>query len=441
MSTGLGPFGQGWNPPLPSGLHIPDGEARRMPDGRLYVYGSWDQQDDGFCSSEYCVVSTADLVEWTDHGCSFDVRRVPWTATPDATRWPGLDWTRPTSFMERMLAGGGEPATPVGGLLYAPDAVHRDGRYFLYFCGSDESEGVAVADRPEGPFDDAVQLPCGGIDPAVLVDDDGGAYFYWGQFSANGVQLTDNMTSFVPGTTVEGLLTEEEHHFHEGTSIRRIGDLYYAVYASIERGAPTTLSYATATSPLGPFEHRGVVIDNARCDPWSWNNHGSIERFGDRWYVFYHRSSRRSMSWRRLCIEPISFDDEGAIAEVPMTTQGPGRPLAAGDRIDGWRACEVAGGAFVGPGESGREGLAMPPGSAAVFRWLELDRRASSVELEMERAGIVALALGRDTPAVGAVEVWSGRGTGAIVLPPGRHELWLRNTGEDDVVVLDLVLR
>jgi hypothetical protein len=275
----------------------------------------------------------------------------------------------------------------------------------------------------------------------VLVDDDGRAYFYWGQFSANGVQLADDMTSFVPGTTVEGILTEEEHHFHEGTSIRRIGDRYYALYTSIERGAATTLSYATATSPLGPFEHPGVVIDNSRCDPWSWNNHGSIEQFGDRWFVFYHRSSRRSMSWRRLCIEPISFDDDGAIAEVPLTTQGPGRPLAAGDRIDAWRACEVVEGAFVGPGHGGREVLTMPPGSAAAFRWFELDRPASSVELEAGHTAHVALALGLDAPAVGAVEVGPGRGAGAIALPTGRHELWLRNAGEDDVEVLDFVLR
>ena len=46
---------------------------------------------------------------------------------------------------------------------------------------TDDSEGVAVSDRPEGPFTDPVQLPCGGIDPAIFIDDDGQAYYYWGQ--------------------------------------------------------------------------------------------------------------------------------------------------------------------------------------------------------------------------------------------------------------------
>ena len=59
------------------------------------------------------------------------------------------------------------------------------------------------------------------------------------------------------------------------------------------------------------------------------------------------RSSRSSLYWRRLCIEPITFDEDGRITEVSMTTQGAGLPLRRGDRIPGWRACEVGGGAFV----------------------------------------------------------------------------------------------
>jgi arabinoxylan arabinofuranohydrolase len=56
-------------------------------------------------------------------------------------------------------------------MLFAPDAIHRDGKYYLYFCMADSSEGVAVADKPVGPFNEPVQLPCGGIDPAVFIDE------------------------------------------------------------------------------------------------------------------------------------------------------------------------------------------------------------------------------------------------------------------------------
>jgi arabinoxylan arabinofuranohydrolase len=134
-----------------------------------------------------------------------------------------------------------------------------------------------VANRPQGPFGDARQLPCGGIDPAVFIDDDGQAYFYWGQFAAHGAKLKRNMVEFEDGSVVHDLLTEQTHHFHEGSS------------------------------PLGPFTHRGVIIDNAACDSKSWNNHGSIEQVNGRWYVFYHRASRGTRQWRRLCVEPIEL--------------------------------------------------------------------------------------------------------------------------------------
>ena len=94
--------------------------------------------------------------------------------------------------------------------------------------------------------------------------------------------------SFDEGAVVHDLVTEEEHYFHEGSSMRKIRDTYYYVYADMERGKPTALGYSTGKSPLGPFTYRGIVIDNDHCDPESWNNHGSIECVNGQWYVFYH---------------------------------------------------------------------------------------------------------------------------------------------------------
>lgn len=37
-------------------------------------------------------------------------------------------------------------------LLFAPDCIEKDGKYYLYFCMPDDSEGVAVSDSPRGPF-------------------------------------------------------------------------------------------------------------------------------------------------------------------------------------------------------------------------------------------------------------------------------------------------
>ncbi|PFO06287.1 hypothetical protein COJ85_08110 [Bacillus sp. AFS076308] len=66
------------NPVLPANLHIPDPEAHVMPDGRVYVYGSWDQEENIFCSREYRVFSSDNMVDWLDHGKSFDSSQVPW---------------------------------------------------------------------------------------------------------------------------------------------------------------------------------------------------------------------------------------------------------------------------------------------------------------------------------------------------------------------------
>ena len=119
--------------------------------------------------------------------------------------------------------------------------------------------------------------------------------------------MNEDMVSFQSEDVVDDLVTEEEHFFHEGSSMRKIGDTYYYVYADMERGKPTSLGYSTSKSPLGPFTYQGIIIDNDGCDPASWNNHGSIECVNGQWYVFYHRCSRGVQQHRRLCIEPITI--------------------------------------------------------------------------------------------------------------------------------------
>ena len=283
------------------------------------------------------------------------------------------------------------PWAEQGERLYAPDCVERDGRYYLYFCMAGGSEGVAVADRPEGPFRDPVRLPVSGIDPAVLVDDDGQAYYFWGQFSACGAKLKRDMRTLETDSIVRGIVTEKDHFFHEGFSIRRHGGLYYAVYADISGGRPTALGYATATRPLGPYTYRGVIIDNVGCDPESWNNHGSIALWQGQWYVFYHRSSQRSKMMRRVCMEPIRFLEDGSIERVRMTSTGGGRDFDMGEEMEAFRACEMRGGLCLLPEtESGAEAGAtlaggIGDGDEMVFRYLRLSEAARVVaNLRME---------------------------------------------------------
>ena len=80
----------GHNPLLPADIHIPDGEAHVMSDGRLYVYGSFDALDDYYCSSFYRVASTEDMRSWRVHDVSLRAGEIPWFGDPAAPRYPGV---------------------------------------------------------------------------------------------------------------------------------------------------------------------------------------------------------------------------------------------------------------------------------------------------------------------------------------------------------------
>jgi len=424
-----------------------------MPDGRLYVYGSWDQHADVFCSSEYRVVSTSDMSEWTIHDVSFSLSEMPWhpaerdmTTTKTIGRWAkfrqlvklagNVRRAGLTGQFRRMGRAGRHLTTP---FLFAPDAISKNGRYYLFFDPSDGSEGVAVADRPEGPFRDPVRLPAAGIDPAVFIDDDGAAYYYWGQFRASGVRLNNDLLGFEAANVRHNLVTADKHHFHEGSSMRKIGDTYYYVFADDSRGKPTSLGYATGPTPLGPFTYRGVIIDNDGCDPGSWNNHGSIERFGDQWYVFYHRSSGNSAARRRLCVEPIVIGEDGSIAEVPMTSQGAGAPFAPGEQIDGWRACRVRGGGFVG-NVDGHERLTLPrAGAGGTYRYLRNETPISGAELTVHGSGSVTVRVGQHVSEAQAVSHTTSVDLGNIA--PGKHEIAIELVSGAGVTVDALVFR
>lgn len=420
------------NPILPLDMHIPDAEAHVMPDGKTYIYGSLDEKEDKYCSDRYYVVSTADLKHWEIHDVSFTGQQVPWFGDENAPKYPGIDLENPTPLLRKLLAQplpepvifdeenlrdkqrGKAEAEETSALLYAPDAAYRNGKYYMYFCLSDNSEGVAVSDKPMGPFTDPVQLPCGEIDPAVFVDTDGQAYYFWGQFALHGAKLNPDMVSLQEGTEVHKIITEEEHFFHEGASIRKIGDTYYLVYADMERGKPTSLGYSTAKSPFGPYTYRGIIVDNDGCDPATWNNHGSIEQINGQWYIFYHRSSRGSKIHRRLCIEPIHINPDGSIDEVKITSQGVGEPFVAGEKIWGYQACKLSGTILIDTDRAGSEWLTnISPEDAAVFRYVKTEKGFLSISIEAEGSGradcylsdqlVGSLTLSGEMPNIGAL--------------------------------------
>lgn len=444
------------NPILPLAYHVPDSEAHVMPDGKLYIYGSFDDREDVFCSEKYHVVSTPDMREWTIHDVAFSGTDVPWNQDPDAPKYPGIDWTKPTPFIQKMLAEAAADGTDMKekfeneeegekpALLFAPDCIHKEGNYYLYFCMADDSEGVAVSKWPEGPFTNPIQLPCGGIDPAIFIDDDGQAYYYWGQLFSHGVRLNEDMVSFDAEKVVNDLVTEETHFFHEGSSMRKIGDTYYYVYSNMERGRPTSLGYSTGKSPLGPFTYQGIIIDNANCDPASWNNHGSIECVNGNWYVFYHRCSCGMQQHRRLCIEPITIRPDGTIDEVKMTSQGVGEPFAPDEKIMGYQACELKGHTYIGVAECADckyEEVLMniSDEDEAVFRYVRSDVNYSGIQIQAAGSGEIVVLF--DGKIAGIITIEDGVQTSRrIHMEAGVYELKLRFEYVNNLRIKEFVL-
>ncbi len=407
------------NPALPRTHFVPDGEAHEMPDGRLYVYGSYDiSGNQKYCSDILHVFSTDDMVHWTDHGVSFRVSDIPWA----------------------------EP----GCALYAPDCIHHHGRYYLYFCLSNNAEGVAVADQPWGPFIDPQPIDIAngdGIDPAVFIDDDDQAYYYWGQYSLRASKLNRDMRTLDAASITRCLIDEKCHGFHEGSSVRKRNGLYYLVFSDITRGRPTCLGYAISDSPLGPFEYKGIIIDNMGCDPETWNNHGSIAEYKGQWYVFYHRSSQRSRYSRRLCIEPIFFEADGTIREVMPTTQGTEPPLKPGCLIAAADACRLAGNGskthiLPDPRCPGEELLAIVSRNGwAAYRYVHFDRPVSEVVLEMDADGHGVVEIWADEACIGEISVCPTGGErrkqkGSVRYVSGVHTLYLEWKLEDECTAM-----
>lgn len=316
------------NPYLPCWEYIPDGEPRVFGD-RVYVYGSHDRRDSiDFCDYKLKVWSApvSDLSKWTCHGDIFRTR--------DGADSPSdVDWTDE--------------------LLFAPDVVERDGKYYLYAYIVGAKGCVAVADRPEGPFrllskyvyDIPNHYDNGTfIDPGVLVDDDGRTYVYCGYQGSYMCELKDNMYEVVPGSyKLDIIPTEEPYRFFEACSPRKINGTYYLIY-SPQRGS--CLDYATSDSPTGPFTYRGTIVDNGIDYPGG-NDHGSVCCINGQWYIFYHRMTNGTIMSRRGCVERIQILPDGSIPQVEMTSLGFEESLSPYEVTPAETACVLKGGCFI----------------------------------------------------------------------------------------------
>lgn len=405
------------NPIVPTGSYMADPSAHQWKDGKVYVYGSRDESKRYYCSPHYDVMVSDDMVNWKMVRDAFS------TVAPHDE----------VPYSDRML--------------YAPDCIEKDGKFYLFYCleGGGDDEGTAVADSPIGPFKDGkIVKGARQIDPSVFIDDDGQAYMTWGQFECKMAKLKPNMREIDPQTIQTAVITEKEHHFHEGSQLIKRNGIYYLIYADISRrGRPTSLGYATATSPFGPYTYRGVIIDNFGSDPVAWNNHGSLVEVNGQWFVFYHRPTDESVMMRKACVEPITFNADGTIDEVEMTTQGAAGPLNPFKEMEAERACYLTGHVRVHQDAMGNEMLdQIRNDDTAAYKYFNFDRTPTTMTISVRptKGGTIHVyANNLSRPHLCTFKVPASDGKQVLQLTQkimhklvGKHPVFFRFNGEGD---------
>lgn len=425
--TATGAFAQN---PFIQTQYTADPSARVFGD-RVYVYPSHDilaTEGKGrvgwFCMEDYHVFSSANLTDWTDHGMIVQQNKVP--------------WVKPESYS-----------------MWAPDCIERNGKYYFYFPTSPKDTttygrgfaiGVAVADKPTGPF---VPQPTPiknvhGIDPNVFIDKDGQAYLYWSAGNIYGARLKENMLELASDPVILQELPTKG--LKEGPYLFERSGLYYMTYPHVANKTER-LEYATSNSPLGPFKVTGVIMDESPTGCWT--NHHSIIDFKNQWYLFYHHNdlSPQFDKARSVRVDSLFFNEDGTIRKVIPTLRGVGLTNASQNiQIDRFSRTSDQGVsiAFL-------DTLNRFQGWKIVFTaadaWLQYNSvdfgkkpaRFVSVRTASPSGGVLQIRTdGLTGPVVAVVKVPAGSDWKEIKAPvqklgPGVHHLFIVSKGKDPV--------
>ncbi|MCG5213551.1 glycoside hydrolase family 43 protein [Streptosporangium soli] len=253
--------------------------------------------------------------------------------------WHAFTSTDATTFTDRGAKLSVQAFSWAGADAWAAEVEPRGGKYYWYASVNGNGAGwmdigVAVADNPLGPFTDAKGGPLISdstpnssplnIDPTVFTDDDGQVYMYWGSYyGLRAARLNPDMTS-INGSVIT---PSGVSNFWEAPWMFKRNGTYYLAYAANDSAcsAPgyACIRYATASNPLGPWTHRGVVMDQVS----STTNHPSIIEFKGQWYMVYHNAaSPGGGNFRRsVTMDKLYWNADGTMQKVVQTT-GPAGP-------------------------------------------------------------------------------------------------------------------
>jgi hypothetical protein len=297
-------------------------------EGKLYIYPSHDvesgilENDNGdhFDMRDYHVFSMESIDgAVVDHGVVLDVKDIPWA----------------------------------GRQLWDCDVAFKDGKYYMYFPLKDQTDifriGVAVSNRPEGPFVpmDSPMKGSYSIDPCAFRDDDGSYYIYFGglwggqlqryrhnkaiecgcepaddqpALPSRVVKLSDSMLEFGEEPRELHIVDENgdllkagdhDRRFFEASWMHKYEGKYYFSYST---GNTHRLCYAVGDSPYGPFTYKGVILTPVV----GWTTHHSIVEFKGKWYLFHHDCvPSGGKTWlRSLKVVELEYREDGTIQTI-----------------------------------------------------------------------------------------------------------------------------
>ena len=226
--------------------------------------------------------------------------------------------------------------------MWAPAVIKKDEKYYFFFGANDIQSnneyggiGVAVSDKPEGPFKDHLGKPlisefhngAQPIDQFIFKDKDNSHYIIYGGWRhCNIARLNDDFTGFIPfedGTVFKEITPQG---YVEGPIMFIRDGKYYFMWSEGGWGGPDySVAYAIADSPFGPFKREAKILSQ---DPEIATGAGHHSAFcypgTDDWYIVYHRRPLEETDGnsRVTCIERMYFDKDGYIKPVKITFEG-----------------------------------------------------------------------------------------------------------------------
>ena len=319
-----------------------------------YMYGTGGGADKGFVT-----YSSSDMVNWKPEG---------------------------QVYFHDNKNGWSDPKASWGGAYWAPEVYEMQGKFYLFYSAqwkvnpTQEKEnfriGVAVADKPTGPFVDLTDRPVFDpgypiIDANVFVDTDGKAYLYYSRCCYKhpveseiadlakkkgwykeieeswvyGVELKPDFSGVIgepvlilrPPVSLANkqaewesrsvLAREVNRRWTEGSVTFKKGNTYYIMYSANHFGGQYyAVGYATANSPLGPYKkaaNNPVLQKNTdRGGSVTGTGHNSITYSpdGKEMFCVYHARTAKTGDERVVCIDRMTAKNGVITIQGPTTT-------------------------------------------------------------------------------------------------------------------------